>query len=634
MAQTAFSGVCFLTPVIRMTTGGKNLRQELLRVLKPYGITSTEATAAIKAAEKAQDVFIDSIKKKGREVLAGIKERAFVIVGRAYNSFDRGMNLDIPKKIADLGTIAIPMDFLPLEDVAIGKTWPNMYWRAGQRILSAARIIASDPVLEAIYIGNFSCGPDSFIMKFFEEEMTGKSFLHLELDAHSADAGAITRCEAFLDSVRGRTNGSRSHQGRQKKRSAYDDKAVSRSAKRTIFIPRMSDHAFALAAAFSYCGVDAEVLPESSKQSVDLAKRFVSGKECYPCAVTTGDMLRKIMAPGFDPDRSAFFMPSGSGPCRFGQYNIFQRMVIRDLGIDNLPIFSPNQDENFYKYLGLIGKQYAMRAWEGVVAVSLLEKCLHQTRPYEMEPGATDRVYAKYLAVVSDALRSRQGVISTHLTRALQDFSAIPVSREQRPLIGIVGEIFVRSNRFSNEDLVRKIEALGGEACLTPVDEWINYINLMGIRHVLIKKDLSGMITLLFKRFFQKRIEKRQGKLFSGFLRSLHEPDTRALLRNASPYVHPSFEGETILSIGKSIDLAQKGASGIISVLPFGCMPGTIVNALMRGVRNEYDIPHLSIPYDGTQSLTTEIQLEAFIDQAGQYKAVASQASRIMKKRR
>jgi predicted nucleotide-binding protein (sugar kinase/HSP70/actin superfamily) len=141
----------------------------------------------------------------------------------------------------------------------------------------------------------------------------------------------------------------------------------------------------------------------------------------------------------------------------------------------------------------------------------------------------------------------------------------------------------------------------------------------MGIRKVLIKKDLSGMITLLSKRFFQKRVERVMGTHFSGFLRMLHEPDTRVLLRNARPFIHPSFEGEAILSIGKSIDLIRRGASGIVNAMPFGCMPGTIVNALLRGVKNAYGIPYLSIPYDGTESLTTEIQLEAFIDQAREF---------------
>jgi predicted nucleotide-binding protein (sugar kinase/HSP70/actin superfamily) len=87
----------------------------------------------------------------------------------------------------------------------------------------------------------------------------------------------------------------------------------------------------------------------------------------------------------------------------------------------------------------------------------------------------------------------------------------------------------------------------------------------------------------------------------------------------AAPYVHKSFEGETILSIGKTMDLIKKGASGIINAMPFGCMPGTIVTGMLRGVNRDYGIPCMSIPYDGTESSTIEIQLEAFIDQAKNY---------------
>ena len=622
MAKTAFPDTTFIMPVIKLSRGKINLKQELLRSLKQFNISSSELSLAMSAATEKQEAFVRVIEEKGKEVLSGLNEKAVVIVGRAYNSFDKGMNLDIPKKIGNLGVLTIPMDFLPLEQQEIRKDWPNMYWRAGQRILSAARIIASNPLLDAVYIGNFSCGPDSFILKFFEEEMAGKSYLHLELDAHSADAGAITRCEAFLDSIRNHDSAVMNNT-RIKSIQEISPSRIKINTARTVYIPYMSDHAFAIAAAFSHCGASAEVLPESSQESVDLSRRFVSGKECYPCAVTTGDMVKKIFEPGFDPGRSAFFMPSGTGPCRFGQYNVFQRLVIRDLGLEDLPIFSPNQNEHFYKHLGMVGKEYAMRVWEGIVSISLLRKCLLETRPYEKEKGTTDTVYQQHLLQICRTIGARKGNLAEALNKARRDFESIPVQKEEKPLIGIVGEIFVRSNRFSNENLVRKIETLGGEAYLTPVDEWISYINLMGIRKVLIKKDLSGMITLLSKRFFQKRVEHRLGKLFFGFLRRLHEPDTLTVMRNARPYIHPTFEGEAILSIGKSIDLVRGGASGIINAMPFGCMPGTIVNALLRGVKNNHRIPCLSIPYDGTESLTTEMQMEAFIDQAKEFKKLA-----------
>jgi predicted nucleotide-binding protein (sugar kinase/HSP70/actin superfamily) len=90
------------------------------------------------------------------------------------------------------------MDLLPLNEVDLAGR-ESMYWRSGQRILAAARFIKGHPNLYPVYLTNFGCGPDSFITHFFREEMGSRPFLQLEIDEHSADAGAITRIEAFLD---------------------------------------------------------------------------------------------------------------------------------------------------------------------------------------------------------------------------------------------------------------------------------------------------------------------------------------------------------------------------------------------------------------------------------------------------
>ena len=73
------------------------------------------------------------------------------------------------------------------------------------------------------------------------------------------------------------------------------------------------------------------------------------------------------------------------------------------------------------------------------------------------------------------------------------------------------------------------------------------------------------------------------------------------------------------MSIGKAVDLAEKGASGIISAIPFGCMPGTIVEALLKGIKQDTGTPCLSVAYDGAEGASSEIQLEAFMHQASEY---------------
>ena len=617
-ARVAHPEARIVTPIVNLREGNKSLAAEILRALKPLGVRKRPLLWAMKVAEKAQEEFRAAIKAKGAEILSSVKETTIVIVGRAYNSFDSGMNLNIPKKLSDLGVLAIPMDFIPTAGIRIDDRWPNMYWRSGQRILKAARFIRENPHLHALYIGNFSCGPDSFILKFLTEELRGKPFLQIEIDEHSADAGAITRCEAFLDSIRNQRSEVRGQ--RSEVRSQRSGLRTQRSELRTVYIPNMTDSTFALAAAFERCGIPSEVLPESDKEAVDIGRRYVSGKECYPCTVTTGDMLKKVFSTDFRPEESAFFMPSGAGPCRFGQYNVFHRMVLDELGLRDIPIFSPNQDANFYRELGIVGKDFSSYAWEGIVAYELLAKCLHETRPYEKESGAADKLYLDYREKMYASLRGSDGSVGGLLQKMRTDFEGLPKQNSRKPLIGVVGEIFVRSHKFSNEDLIRKVEALGGEVWLAPMEEWIYYVNLMAVRKALIKKDRSVIIQILLKKFFQKRIEHRLSGYFKGFLKTLNEPDTKELLKKASPYLHDSFEGEAILSIGKSIDLIERGASGVINAMPFGCMPGTVVTTLMHGLSRDYGIPCISISYDGTESQTTEIQLEAFMNQAMEYK--------------
>jgi predicted nucleotide-binding protein (sugar kinase/HSP70/actin superfamily) len=330
--------------------------------------------------------------------------------------------------------------------------------------------------------------------------------------------------------------------------------------------------------------------------------------------VTAGDMLRKVFSPDFKPGNSAFFMPSGTGPCRFGQYHVSHKLLLEKIGLSDVPIFSPTQDVTFYRELSAAGSNFTMTAWKGIVAYELLTKCLHETRPYEREAGDAEQLYRKYSEKIYKALcRNGKGGMEDLLGAMRDDFSSVSRRSEKRPLIGVIGEIFVRSHKFSNEDLVRKIEALGGQAWLAPIEEWIYYVNSMSLRKALIKRCWSDMMNISLKRLFQKRIEHRYGRRFRGFLKTLEEPSTRKILDNASPFVHDSFEGETVLSVGKAIDLVEHGAAGIINAMPFGCMPGTIVTALLKAVNREYGIPSISIPYDGTESLATALQLEAFM---------------------
>ena len=608
-------GVEIITPSIHFNQKEKGLKRDFHRLGKMLGRNRADINRALEEAFRAQDLFYRRLIERGEEALSGLSrdDIALVIVGRPYNTVDPGLNLELPQKLRAMGVLPIPFDMLPVEKAIDDVLSGDMYWKSGQRILATAELVKNDPRLFAVYITNFGCGPDSFITHFFKQTSSGKPFLQLEIDEHSADAGAITRCEAFLDSLRNIKD--------KLKPAAREKRPVKRTKfKKRLYLPNMADGAYPIAAAFEACGIEAVVMPEPDDETLKWGRRFTSGRECFPCIVTTGDMVKIAKKEDFDPERSAFFMPSGNGPCRFGQYNRFHRLVLDDLGLRDVPVYAPDQDSTFYRELGMVGGNFTRLAWWGIVAVDLLHKRLLEVRPYEKEPGASEKVYWDCVHRVCDAIRKRR-FPEEELRAAKEAFNSIDTHPPgERPVVGVVGEIYVRSNRFSNENLIKKLEALGAEVRIPPIAEWIYYTNYVSRKRNWQRRNYGDLFRTAMNDFFQRKDEKRMENILNGDLRGGHEPRTEEILRLAAPYIQESFEGEAVLSVGKALDYLKKGAHGIVNAMPFTCMPGTIVNAVLKKVREEHsNFPYLNMVYEGIEDTNSVTRLEAFVHQAREF---------------
>jgi predicted CoA-substrate-specific enzyme activase len=608
-----------LTPHVWLEMGPDHLADAMMDVGKRLGANRQSVKKAAQKGWEAYEKFQETCRDRGKEILSSLKEgqKAFVIVSRSYNGCDPGANLEIPRKLRGMGVLPIPMDFLPLDSITISSQWPNMYWRYGQKILSAAEIVANDPRLTALYITNFGCGPDSFVLRFFRERMGDKPFLQIEVDEHSADAGIITRCEAFLDSLEGAAD--------RKTAPAWKFKTVniSKGSKRIVLIPRMADHAYGVAAAFQASGMPAEVLPHPDDETLHWGRKYTTGKECFPCIVTTGDMIKIALRPDFDRNKYAFFMGGSGGPCRFGQYNALQRIVLNQLGFEDVPIYAPNQAASFYDDLGLVGRRFLELGWLGIVSIDVLYKWLLETRPYAKDKKLVEKVYWEQVDDVCNAIRKngRRRDLINAIERSRAVFEKIDVDRsEPKPLIGLVGEIYVRSNDFSNNNLVEQIEELGGQVLMAPVYEWFLYRNFRRHMRSRLSRDYRLLVKNFLKDYVMRRDEHVLSHPFKGLVENWKEPSSRQVLEMAAPYLHHSFEGEAILTVGKSIDFMRKGLSGVVSAMPFTCMPGTISHAILKFVqRNEGGFPFLNMVYDGTEQANTLTRLQAFMHQAKEY---------------
>jgi len=614
----AASGVKVLRPIVDFEEGYQAAGDALVAWGKPWGFTRDEITTALEPAVQAQTEFERACLARGREVLASPPDGAklAVLVGRPYNTCDAGINLDVARRMRAVGLLAVPMDMLDLRRFDLGDDWHNLYWKYGQRVVRAAEVIRERPQLGAVYISNFGCGPDSFLKRFFQKTMGRRAFLSLEIDEHSAPAGLVTRLEAFVDSLRGA--------GPQRAEAPRRIFPPATSAnKRTLLVPHMCDHAFAFAAAFRGSGLEAEVIPPSDQESLALGRRHTSGRECLPCIVTAGDMLRELKRPEADPDRMAFFMPSGTGPCRFGMYSKLHRLILAEAGYPDVPVVSPNQGESFYEDFKKLPRDPTRPAWCGIVAVDALTKALHATRPQETRTGMTEAVYRACLKAVERALECGKPLPAV-MAECAERFRAIETDGTgRRPLVGIVGEIYVRSHTFSNQGIVSRLEALGLEVDLASFAEWVYYTNWTRKRRTRGRGQWRLWLGTWVKEKVQRMDEWRIKRPMADLIGEPVEAETGQVVRLGNPYIHDSFEGEAVLSLGKAVEMATHGqprtgrrAAGIVNVMPFTCMPGNIVAGMLKRLRRDLgDLPILSVAYDGQADSALEVRLEAFAEQ-------------------
>ena len=401
-------------------------------------------------------------------------------------------------------------------------------------------------------------------------------------------------------------------------------------AGRKLYIPPMAyGAARAIAAVFRSAGVDALPTPPSNEKTLDLGGRHTSGDECYPEKVTLGDFLRIAGEPGFAPEKTAFFMPTDNGPCRFGQYAILLEKVAKEIGAEDVMIFSPSSKDG---YDGIGGQNLERTAWRGLVAADVLRKMLLHCRPYETRAGDMAAVYGEGLDRLCSVLEKsglssgkRLDAIVDSLRRTRTAFHAVPAKYEKgRPLVGIVGEIFCRLNRFSNEELARRVEEQGGETWLSDIAEWVWYTN--SEKKLRIRDDGKNVPVRLarakMKEFVQRADEHAIYAPFEEDFIGIEEPeDVEIVLDHAAPYLpQKGALGEMVLSVGKCAYLHSKGADGVIDISPFTCMNGIVCEAIYPRVSEEHGgMPIRNFYFDGTQ-VDLGQQIGIFLELARSYR--------------
>ena len=157
------------------------------------------------------------------------------------------------------------------------------------------------------------------------------------------------------------------------------------------------------------------------------------------------------------------------------------------------------------------------------------------------------------------------------------DFMAIKVDKSKRkPVVSIIGEIFMRDNAACNGNISKRLEDLGVEVVVAPFSEWISYSTYRFTRDSRWKNDKKGIVKSKIQGFGQEVIASSLLRGIEKFIDHGKDVSLHDMLNLCNKYVNEFYDGDPPVAIGMSAALANRGISGIAAILPFTCMPGTL----------------------------------------------------------
>jgi predicted nucleotide-binding protein (sugar kinase/HSP70/actin superfamily) len=418
---------------------------------------------------------------------------------------------------------------------------------------------------------------------------------------------------------------------------------------------------------------NAEPLPNIAREDLDAGKELIDVGACCPTVFTTGSLVnflkKEVQARGREEVSSKYvFLTAGScGPCRFGQYHESYAMALDGLGLRDFRMFLLAQDEfdqssgdgdgleiNLPMTLGLI---WSLLCGDVVTDLEYL------TRPYEVNPGQTDRVLRDCVEHMYDAFLHRPDrgkkykalawhLLGNYFTQSLRDvrkkWDEIEVDHLRvKAKVKITGEFWLQTHEGEgNYNIKRWLEQEDAEVIPPPIAVWLHYMlhpsmRKLEERHSKSKHPKAKNMALHALERIYRGTYNRLRKSLNNLPHEL--PDQDELKDLASPFYHFELRGgEGHMLIGKALHAYHhKTAHMICELSPYSCMPNTMSIGSMANVIGKYpDLLYAPIEIKGDsevhalsrcQMILTEAKKRAQTEFEGVLKKTGLTVERIRK---
>ncbi|GMA97262.1 acyl-CoA dehydratase activase [Pelosinus sp. IPA-1] len=571
-------GVKLLSPALSFKFGKAYMLKTLLGMGKELGKNKAQmAFAVMKGMTRLQEYSRD-VEVLSQELVQSLQdeEKAFVIMTRTYNVADPILNMKIPQKLREMGYKVLTLANIPAFDYDVSEDHPNMYWPFGQHILAGAKIVRDMPNLYPIYITNHGCGPDTVLSHYFNAEMQGKPYLHIEVDEHSSSVGVITRLEAFVNSL----------DNYDAKTAAAEvlehiPKSTKEIMERKVLLPNIYPYSQVLCEWFKVKGIAAEILPQTKQASLELGKRFTKSKEYLSMYSLLGDIFYHL------ENRSekdvTLWLPQSEGSEVYGQYGKLVSEIIKGAGYQG-KVISP-----FIEDL-LENKDYGFDFALGVILADLVMASDKEDR---------DKVLMKGLELIKTGGLNEPNLIQ---------LSKYVYSQLQKKIydkqIYVLGEFSIIFNGYLNNFQLEALEK-NHRMLYQPLSEI-----LLFIWHDVLNKAPKN------RKGFKENLGKMKG-LMKGISDILSEyssfdTDFDELLREADRRLALYAGGAGRYRLAK-IFRCPEHVHGILTVSSMYENTATIQKILRNKDKDELKHPVLDLAFDGSSHSNNKELLDTFI---------------------
>lgn len=409
--------------------------------------------------------------------------------------------------------------------------------------------------------------------------------------------------------------------GSKRVNKSYFDK--SRKEEYTILVPDMLPIHFELIIAiYKKYGYNMELLTTSTRNVIDEGLKNVHNDTCYPALLVIGQFMDALKSGKYDLDHTALLISQTGGGCRASNYIHLLRKALSSQ-FPQIPVLSLNFS-GLEKNASIdINASIALKLIYAVLYGDMLMLLYNQCKPYEINKNSTDELLARWQHRLGKLFNTKKDFMSTSkiYKAMLRDFAALPRTKEKKPRVGIVGEIYVKYSPLANNHLNELLLEEGCEPNVPGLMDFILYCASDGINDVKLYDNHTGRNALFGIGYdVLYKFQKQQIKIINaqGVFQPPH--DFEHLRRCADKYINQGVKmGEGWLITAEMAALAETGTKNIVCAQPFGCLPNHIVaKGMSRTIKEAYpDANIVAIDYDpGATKVNQENRIKLMLANA------------------